>query len=167
MDNARQQDFECTYRTYRNLMYHIAYQILQNSTDAEDAVAESFYKIFRNYSCLVQPAGPQTKRFVAVVTERTALNFLRSRKHFTDQPWEDFERVEAADTLSEEAIDLWVSLRRLPPDYRTAILLSCYCGLTAKEAAAVMNFSESKVKKLISRGKEKLKQHLEGSKSNG
>lgn len=154
------QDFGQTYQAYRSLMYYVAYHILQNEDDAEDAVAESFYKIYKNYSCLNAPVCPQTKRFVIVVTERTALNLLRARKRFADQPFEALEQTVGTAGLPEEALHIRLCLQKLPPDTRTAIMLSAACGLTAKEIAGVLDFSESKVKKLISRGKKKLKQFL-------
>lgn len=36
---------EVLYYTYRRLMYKIAYEILNNKHDAEDAVSETFFKI--------------------------------------------------------------------------------------------------------------------------
>ena len=39
---------EVLYYTYRRLMYKIAYEILNNKHDAEDAVSETFFKISKN-----------------------------------------------------------------------------------------------------------------------
>lgn len=46
--------FEQTYLAYRNLMYHVANQILHDSYLAEDAVSESLIKIAKNYSSKLQ-----------------------------------------------------------------------------------------------------------------
>lgn len=155
------QGFDLTYATYKNLMYHVAYGVLHNESDAEDAVADAFFKIYRNYSCVKEAVSAQTKRFVVVVTERTALNYIRTRKHIMDVPDGAIEQFGGTGGLSDEVLDVWLALQKLPADNQTAIILSAYCGLTAKEAAAVMGYSESKVKKLISRGKEKIKGYLE------
>ena len=37
--------FEQIYLEYRGLMYHVAYEILHNDQDAEDAVHQAFVKI--------------------------------------------------------------------------------------------------------------------------
>ena len=37
--------FEALYLAYRGLMYHVAYHILKNPQDAEDAVHQSFVKL--------------------------------------------------------------------------------------------------------------------------
>ena len=43
-----QSKFEKVYLTYRGLMYHVAYKILNNKHDAEDAVHSAFIKIAEN-----------------------------------------------------------------------------------------------------------------------
>lgn len=40
--------FEQIYLEYRGLMYHVAYEILHNDQDAEDAVHQAFVKIVEN-----------------------------------------------------------------------------------------------------------------------
>ena len=40
--------FEQLYIRYKGLMYHIAYRILQNREDAEDAVHQAFVSIAKN-----------------------------------------------------------------------------------------------------------------------
>ena len=37
--------FEIIYRAYRDLMFHVAYKILNNQQDSEDAVHQAFLKI--------------------------------------------------------------------------------------------------------------------------
>ena len=40
--------FERIYNRYRNLMYHVAYKVLSNHYDAEDAVHQAFVAIIRH-----------------------------------------------------------------------------------------------------------------------
>ena len=40
--------FEQIYLEYRGLMYHVAYEILHNEQEAEDAVHQAFAKIAEN-----------------------------------------------------------------------------------------------------------------------
>lgn len=40
-----QSKFELLYTEYRDVMYHVAFKILQNEQDAEDAVHQAFLKI--------------------------------------------------------------------------------------------------------------------------
>ena len=43
--DAEKSKFEITYRAYRDLMFHVAYKILNNQQDSEDAVHQAFLKI--------------------------------------------------------------------------------------------------------------------------
>lgn len=45
--------FEQIYLEYRGLMYHVAYEILHNDQDAEDAVHQAFVKIVENIKQLM------------------------------------------------------------------------------------------------------------------
>ena len=45
--------FEQIYLEYRGLMYHVAYEILHNDQDAEDAVHQAFVKIVENIKKLM------------------------------------------------------------------------------------------------------------------
>ena len=49
MDSQEDQSkFENVYLTYRGLMYHVAYKILNNKHDAEDVVHSAFIKVAEN-----------------------------------------------------------------------------------------------------------------------
>lgn len=156
------EQFNQTYLAYREMMFRVAYRIVQNEADAEDAVAEAFLRIYQNYRCIREPVSPVTRRFCAVVTERVALNALRHRRHIHPTPVEELTFLTAEDTISEEAQDIRAAFRRLPENYRTALSLAG-CGLSAREVAGVMGCSVSKAEKLFSRGKEKLRTLLEGT----
>ena len=43
------QKFNELYRYYRNLMFHVAYGILNDVPDAEDAVQHAFLSIYKNF----------------------------------------------------------------------------------------------------------------------
>lgn len=51
--------FEQIYLEYRGLMYHVAYEILHNDQDAEDAVHQAFVKIVENIKKIDDPVCPK------------------------------------------------------------------------------------------------------------
>ena len=55
--------FEQIYLEYRGLMYHVAYEILHNEQDAEDAVHQAFVKIAENIKKIDDPVCPQTHNY--------------------------------------------------------------------------------------------------------
>lgn len=55
------EQFEVLYMEYRGLMYHIAYDILHNDQDAEDAVHNAFVKIAEHIKNFINLECPKTK----------------------------------------------------------------------------------------------------------
>ena len=59
--------FEVLYNLYRQSMYAIAYGILHNEFDAEDAVHESFLKIANHFEKIEEIKCPKTKAFIVII----------------------------------------------------------------------------------------------------
>ncbi len=60
IDTPEDRDkFERIYIQYRNLMYHVAYGILGNHFDAEDAVHQAFVAIIRNLQKIGEINSPK------------------------------------------------------------------------------------------------------------
>lgn len=55
--------FEELYYRYRNLMYYIAYQVLHQDRDSEDAVQEAFFRIAKNMDKVKDIAFYGNKKF--------------------------------------------------------------------------------------------------------
>lgn len=55
----KESKFKKIYTTYGGLMYHVAYKILNNEEDAEDAVHDAFIKIAENISKIGDPVCPK------------------------------------------------------------------------------------------------------------
>ena len=157
---GRKDDFAQTYAEYRGMMLALAKRILGDAALAEDVVSEASIKVLEHYDRLDGPTGPRTRRFVAVLTERTALDMLRKRSREHMVPPEELPVRSAPGSDPDLRLTVLEALDRLPGDQRTAVLLSCLCGLTAKQVGENLGCSQAKAEKLISRGREKLKKQL-------
>lgn len=81
MDSQEDQSkFEKVYLTYRGLMYHVAYKILNNKHDAEDAVHSAFIKIAENIQKIGDPVCPKTQNYVVTIVENKAIDLYRANK---------------------------------------------------------------------------------------
>ena len=67
---------EQIYLEYRGLMYHVAYEILHNEQDAEDAVHHAFVKIAENIKKITDPVCPKTHSYVVTIVEHQAIQML-------------------------------------------------------------------------------------------
>ena len=72
--------FEMIYYQYRALMYHIAYKILNNEHDAEDAVHSAFVKVAENISKIENAVCPKTQSYVVTIVENKAIDLYRANQ---------------------------------------------------------------------------------------
>ena len=77
---AQKTKFETVYHRYRGLMYYVAYRILNNASDAEDAVHDAFIKIAENIKKISDPVCPKTQSYVVTIVENKAIDLYRRKQ---------------------------------------------------------------------------------------
>ena len=151
--------FERIYERYRNLMYHVAYRILRNPQDAEDAVHQAFVAIIQNIHKFVQIDCPETRSFIVLMAERKAIDLIRIRHSEKILPLnEDWVGLEIPAPGDHGLAD---ALAKLPARYREVLLLRFDNGYSTRELAKMLGLTESGVRKLIGRAKDALRYILE------
>lgn len=151
--------FERIYNRYRNLMYHVAYKVLSNHYDAEDAVHQAFVAIIRHLEKISDIDCPQTRSYIVLITERKAIDLIRTRHSEKVIPLnEDLIGIEIPAPGDHGLAD---ALAKLPAHYREVLLLRFDNGYSAKELAQMLGMTESGVRKLIGRAKNALGRILE------
>lgn len=65
--SEEQVRFEELVHTYKNLMFYVANQVLNNDYDAEDAVQQAFFAILKNFEKISEIKCPQTRSFVVTI----------------------------------------------------------------------------------------------------
>lgn len=154
-----QQKFEKVYTKYRYLMLHVAYKILQNHHDAEDAVHQAFISIIENLDNIFDVDSPKTRSYIVIITERKAIDLLRKiQKRQTLEFNEDISGVEISFEMDNP---IATAIAKLPSEYREVLLMRYHNGFSAKEIAAILSMSDSGVRKLIVRAKKALQELLE------
>lgn len=71
-----QSKFEEIYKAYRGLMYHVAFQRMQN---VQDAVQHVFIKIAENIE-KIEPVSPKTKQLIVTMVNNRVTDVFRIRK---------------------------------------------------------------------------------------
>lgn len=84
--------FEILYNKYRKRMVSIAFSVLKNKEDAEDAVHDTFIKIARNMQSIGEPDSSETLSYVLKATKNNAINL--SQKNATRNKHIQLEDVE-------------------------------------------------------------------------
>lgn len=152
--------FEELYTQYRNLMYHVAYQILKNHYDAEDAVHQAFVAIIRNLDKITGVNSPETRSFVVLITERKSIDIIRTSHRKKQIPID--ENLVGMDIPLPGDHGLADALSKLPSLYREVLMLRFDNGYSTKELANMLGLTHSGVRKLIGRAKKALERALEG-----
>ena len=165
-DQAGRKKFEQLYEKYHNLMYHRAYEILNDEQIAEDAVSEALIKLAINIDKVGEAESTSAKAFTMQILEHTAIDLYRKRRKEMER-YRDLEEIKEILTVPEpeswSGSALAKAILELPFENRQVILLKYAQGYDNAEIAALLDFTVAKVEKLLSRGKRKLQQNLSKS----
>ena len=148
--------FDEKYELYGKMLYKLCMVHLKNHSDTEDAVQDIFIKLM--YSS-PEFATLDDERYWLI---RVAINVCKNK---LKSYW--FKNVDLMDEdvkTYEEAPDkeLLNLVLNLPVKYKAVIHLFYYEEYSVKEIAAILKIGESAVKARLMRGREKLKDELEG-----
>lgn len=152
-------------RRHQSRLYNLAYRLLKDPFEAEDALQEVFIKVYENAARFEPQAtvGAWLNR----ITANHCLNRLRQR-HFQD-PLEPEEAVAVPDAGASplEALEEQDLARRLedllaalPENQRRALIMKRFGDLSYQEIAAEMGLSLQAVDGLLKRARQTLKKAL-------
>lgn len=155
---------EQVFRTYRNLMFHVANEILNNEHDAEDAVQQAFFAIMKNIKKISDVKCPKTRNFVVTIVERKSIDLYRAKQRNGVLPLDEYVNTpdgSEMDAIADRAV-LSKAIAMLPPKYRELILLKYDSGYSEHEIAAIFGMTRANVNKTLQRARRKLETILTG-----
>ena len=122
-DDSDKAKLEQVYLRYRGLMFYVANRILNDASDAEDAVHQSFISIAEHIEKISSPVCTKTQSFVVTIVERKAIDIYRRKSKQRVIPLEDETAGLPVDTEAVQLSPLAAAISRLPARYRQFILL--------------------------------------------
>jgi RNA polymerase sigma-70 factor (ECF subfamily) len=150
------------FEEHRDHLAAVAYRMLGSSSEAEDAVQETWLRLSRTDSSDVQNLGG----WLTTVTGRVCLDMLRSRKSRREEPQSahlpDEPRAEGPDPEREAmmadsvGLALQVVLDTLTPAERLAFVLHDLFDLPFDEIAPIVDRSPGAAKMLASRARRRV-----------
>ena len=163
--------FEQLYHTHGSKMKSIAFNLLGNTNDAEDAVQEAFLKVHRSMQSFQGGSAFSTWAFRILIN--TCYDELRKRKR-TPQPLdlpeteEDEPKPEPAAPAQDHPMRLVLeqSIKKLKPHYRTVFLLFEVEGFAHREIAEMLEISVASSKNTLFQAKQELRQMILESRRN-
>ena len=143
--------FEVIYETYKSQMYDVAYKILGNIQDAEDAVHYAFVKIAENMDKVEKPKSAKTRWYAITIAENQAIDmYRRSKAHPTVSYQDELNGVE----IDYGEPNVYAScILKLPRRERTVLILKYWHGFSYKEIAKTMNLTYENTMKIGQRAK--------------
>lgn len=151
---ADKDKFTRIYVSYGKLMYNIAYTILSNVQDAEDAVHEAFVDIAKSIGIIEDDNASKLKGLVTIMAERSAIDIYRKKAKRLNISLDACPEIPVEYTGGNQLAQY---MAKLPRNYRNVLLLKYHHGYTNKETAKILKMSEAAVIKTDQRAKQKLK----------
>jgi RNA polymerase sigma-70 factor, ECF subfamily len=153
------QAFTLIVERYQGMVYSVAYNVLGDHTDAEDAAQEAFLRCYRTLPQFRAEASFSTWLFRVALT--SAVDYKRRerrRPEPVDVPDIADSRPELGDGIS--ATTLVEALGGLPHDYRVPTVLRDVYGLPYQEIADLTARPLGTVKAMVHRGRASLRLRL-------
>lgn len=156
------------FKLYYAALCYFAARIIGNKEEAEDIVADSFYKLWKLHENFESMHG--VRAFLYVTTRNACLNYLkqsdRVNRHQVDMayllnPDEDLAFAEV--TRAEVLREVHAAIETLPAQCKKIVRMSFIEGLKNHEIAEQLNISIHTVKNQKVRGIYLLKMKLLGS----
>ena len=80
---GQRESLTLIYELYYGKMYQMAYVVLRNKQDAEDAVQEAFYRVCCNAEVFAHPYSKSTAALIHVYTRNVVINHYHQKKRRT------------------------------------------------------------------------------------
>lgn len=152
------------YTTTAGYAFSVANRYLSNKEDCRDALQEAYAQVFKHLK-QYDPAKAEFKFWLRRIVINVCLKQLDRSKLLTVEAKEAPEPSDDSylDQFELSRIDIRRLLAAMPERYRVVFMLSILDGYTHKEIAEQLNITPETSRSQLTRAKQWLKLHLEGS----
>jgi RNA polymerase sigma-70 factor (ECF subfamily) len=165
LEQARQGDkaaFGKLIEAYQTPVYNLAYRMLNNSGEAEEAAQEAFIRAYTRLDSY-NPAH-KFSTWMLSITSNYCIDLIRKRRALLlsiDEPLpahpalqsEKSKGPESQMVMNEQQEMVQGLLQELPEDYREAVVLRYWYEMSYDEIAEVMNTTVSAIKSRLFRAR--------------
>ena len=142
-------------------MYVLAYSILKNQADAQDAVSECIVRAFENRTSLRKRTSARSWLMkILINVSRSAITKRQKVVLFADP-----EQYEQEPETAED--HLWSVILELPENVRVVMVLYYYEGFSVREIGTLLDIPEGTTKTRLSSGRKQLEKWIEDGKEHG
>ncbi len=156
--------YKTLYQRYSKAMYNTCLRMLNNQSEAEDVLQESFIEAFKNLDSFEYRTS--FGGWLKTICINRSINQLRKKKI----SWVDIEKVPGYENVAEVYYDetevalkvesVKKAMMKLPDGYRTVLNLYLFEGYDHEEISEILNVAQSTTRSQLMRAKQKLQQLL-------
>ncbi|SMC74032.1 RNA polymerase sigma-70 factor, ECF subfamily [Pedobacter nyackensis] len=162
---------EMMYKSFYGYLMGVTLRYVDDRNDAEELVNDSFIKIFKSIG---QFNGPKYedqlqkafKGWIARISSRTAIDFLRGKKTFlyVDDITEEQQPLIELNAISQLNVqDIMKLLNELPETHKLIFNMYEIEGFSHEEISKILNIPESSCRVYLTRAKNKLRELYKNS----
>jgi RNA polymerase sigma-70 factor (ECF subfamily) len=157
---AEEETIAALVTEYSGTLYRVAFSVLRNSADAEDAVQEAFLRVLRHRDTLDE-VRDQRVWLIRIVWNIVLDRKRRAKTRPETDDVDELARVLPAEGLSAEQIasaaqhhaHVLACVEQLPAKERQVLMLSAFEELSSVEIASVLGITESSVRSRLFRAR--------------
>lgn len=169
---AEEETLAALVSQYSGTLYRVAFSVLRNPADAEDAVQEAFMRVLRHRDTLGE-VRDQRVWLIRIVWNIVLDRKRRAKTRPETDDVSELARVLPAHGLSAEQIAsaaqhhayVLACVDQLPAKERQVLMLSAFQELTSVEIASVLGITESSVRSRLFRARNLMADLLNHSRS--
>ena len=147
--------FETMYLEYRDYMYRVAFSILNNPQDAEDAVHYAFVKIAENIKKVGEPVCLKTRGYVVTIVRNRAIDVYRKKQAHPNAEYRDAVKGMQVEYDGDNQVS--ACIMKLNERQRNVLILKYHHGYELKEIAKMLGITYRNALQIEQRAKAKLR----------
>jgi RNA polymerase sigma-70 factor (ECF subfamily) len=157
------ENFKKVFLPYHRKLYGIAYKLLENQTDAEDIVQETYIKLWHRREELELLLNPES--YAVTLLKNACLDFLRKVKPAMSAIYETniapddslISRIENQDKL----VHVRNIMSKLPAQQKQVVQLKVWDDLSTEEIEKITGLTQGNIRVMISRARKTIKRIYE------
>jgi len=161
---------EFLFNNYYQELYLIAMRYLVDHQAAEDAIIQSFTRIFEKMKSFSYQGQGSLGRWIRTILINESIRSLKKRNTIQfneDLRYLDIQTSDANGLQELQAADILSMIEQLPTGYRTVFNLFVLEGYSHKEIARMLGISENTSKSQLKKARSHLMGKLKGERSYG
>ena len=151
-DEEREMQFDKLMEAYQNDILRLCYGMLNNMTDAEDALQDTFVKVWKSMHRYQGKNSSSVYTWIYRIAINTCKDYLRLRyfKRKKDTVTDDsIANDENYADASFQYYELWMDIARLPEKNKVVLLLYHYHHMSITNIARILRISQPAVSKRL------------------